>query len=224
MRLAIFVFACFRLAAQDGESAMAAELARQANRLAEPVSNPEVQSYIAKLGAKVAGSSTLSFSVVDDARKPPYEPAMLPQACRVSSDLILAAKDEAELAGMVAQAISRGFRWIRSQHAGMLPMVFFSGGDPPGLLAPAEVREKIRAIELQADRDAVALMAAAGYDPSALERYLSRVQLPDNGRSVLPPRGDRVAAISEAIGKLPSKDYALSNRDFERIQSLLRKR
>src|SRR5580658_849998 len=124
---------------------------------------------------------------------------MLPESCMVSSDLILAAKDEAELAGMLAQAIARGFRWVRSEHADTISMMYFAGGDPPGLVAPADVRDKIRAIEIQADRDAVARMAAAGFDPAALARYLDRVQLPGNERSLLPPPADRVAAIEQAI-------------------------
>ncbi len=224
MRLMLFGLTCAALAAQDAESAMAANLARQANRLAEPVVNQDVQDYVAHLGAKLSGNSALTFSVVNDARNPPYEPVMVPQPCMVSADLILAAKDEAELAGMLAQAIARGFRWIRSEGGGMLAMMYFPGGDPPGLVAPADVRDKIRAIELQADRDAVARMAAAGYDPAALAHYLERVQLPANERSLLPPPAERVAAIEEAIRKLPSRKYAALSGEFDRIQALLRRR
>ena len=103
-------------------------------------------------------------------------------------------------------------------------MMYFAGGDPPGLVAPADVRDKIRAIEIQADRDAVARMAAAGFDPAALARYLDRVQLPGNERSLLPPPADRVAAIEEAIRSLPVKKYVSSNGEFDRVQALLRRR
>jgi predicted Zn-dependent protease len=224
MRLAIFALACLPLAAQDGESALAEQLARQANRLSEPVANADVQGYIARLGAKLAGSSARTFTVIEDARMPPYEPVMFPHACLVSADLIRASKSESELAGMLAQALARDFRWIRSDRSGPFSMMYFPGGDPPGLLAPVDVRDKIRAIELQADRDAVPRMAAAGFDPKALATYLDRVQLAGRERSALPPRDERVAAIEEAIRRLPPATYSAPSPEFERVQSLLRPR
>lgn len=224
MLLAILAFACIPLAAQDGESTLAEQLARQANRLSEPVGNQDVQGYIARLGAKLAGSSPRTFTVVEDSRMPPYEPVVFQHGSLVSADLIRAARSESELAGMLAQALARGFRWIRSEPTGAFSMMYFPGGDPPGLLAPIEVRDKIRGIELQADRDAVARMAAAGFDPKALATYLDRVQLTGNERSTLPPRSERVAAIEDAIRHLPPATYSTSSREFERVQSLLRPR
>ena len=67
-------------------------------------------------------------------------------------------------------------------------------------------------------------MAAAGFDPAALARYLERARLPGNERSVLPLPADRVAAIEQAIRDLPVKKYVSSNGEFDRIQALLRRR
>ena len=53
-------------------------------------------------------------------------------------------------------------------------------------------------------------MSVAGYDPAALVRYIERVQPPDSRFSPFPPRDERIAALRETIGKLPSANDTFS--------------
>jgi predicted Zn-dependent protease len=67
-----------------------------------------------------------------------------------------------------------------------------------------------RAYEREADYLAVKAMVAAGYDPAGLASYLERVQPPPGANrtlETLPARDQRVAAIQDAIRRLPARTY-----------------
>ena len=126
--------------------------------------------------------------------------------------LLLTAEDEAEFAGVLAQAIARGPRRMKSD-SGTIPIYFASGLSLEGLeaLMPVDALTRWRGIEFQADASAAAAMSRAGFDPAALLRYLERVQPPDRPRSPFPPRAARIAALQEAIRNLPPAAYKESD-------------
>jgi predicted Zn-dependent protease len=83
--------------------------------------------------------------------------------------------------------------------------------------------------EVAADRRAVNAMAASGYDPAALSRYVERelVRFDSSGGnqafSPLPPVAQRLDAINSAIGELPAQSYP-PHPGLPPIQEELRRR
>lgn len=91
-------------------------MADEAGRRTTPVESIEVQNYVAQLGEKIASHSVLpdgtvkfTFSVVSNEEDNSlHEPLVIPGGyVFVPARLLLAATDEAEFAGMLAQAIAR---------------------------------------------------------------------------------------------------------------------
>jgi predicted Zn-dependent protease len=68
---------------------------------------------------------------------------------------------------------------------------------------PAAFMKEQRANELDADRVAVDIMAAAGYDPAALPAYVDRTQgmltAEAASRAGLPTRDERISALNTAV-------------------------
>jgi predicted Zn-dependent protease len=113
----------------------------------------------------------------------------------VFAALILAARNEAELAGMLADAMAV----VESQKLRSGLWIGGSGGLPV-------------AIQQQADADAVKIASSAGFDPAALGRYIARAYQSE----------DRLATLEKAIQRLPPRICAESG-DFARVQQELRR-
>jgi hypothetical protein len=68
-------------------------------------------------------------------------------------------------------------------------------------------------------------MAAAGWDPAALARYIERVQAPDDGQakawSSLPLRSQRIEAIQQVMGEIPARTYS-PHEGLEKVQNEIR--
>jgi predicted Zn-dependent protease len=66
--------------------------------------------------------------------------------------------------------------------------------------------------ELDADQLAVGILAAAGYNPQSLARYIERVQPADppvrNAMTPYPDKDQRLAALLAAIEQLPPATYS----------------
>ena len=66
--------------------------------------------------------------------------------------------------------------------------------------------------ELDADQLAVGILAAAGYNPQSLARYIERVQPADpplrNAMAPYPDKDQRLAALRAAIEQLPPATYS----------------
>jgi predicted Zn-dependent protease len=97
------------------------------------------------------------------------------------------------------------------------------------LALPLALLDMHRKQEIAADRRAVNAMAAEGYDPAALSRYVERELARFDSRggnqafSPLPPVAQRLDAINSAIAELPAQLYA-AHPGLLRIQEELRRR
>jgi predicted Zn-dependent protease len=80
-----------------------------------------------------------------------------------------------------------------------------------------------REFERQADGIGIRVAAAAGFDPSALARYIERTQVDGSPRafSSIPFRNTRIEKIESAIANLPVGSYSSSDEFFS-IQQQLR--
>jgi predicted Zn-dependent protease len=89
--------------------------------------------------------------------------------------------------------------------------------------APLGLLPLMRAYEEEADRIAVRTMARAGYDPTALFRYIERMQVGERliSDSSRPSREARVAGLQQAVAELSPSQYASGTGKFERIRALV---
>ena len=132
---------------------------------------------------------------------------------------------------MAHVAERQGIHRAKSGETGQLasiPLIFMGGaaGDDEHSLVPVGFLNAQRMGELEADRVAVSMMAAAGYDPGALRNYIERTQLQNaNYReefSSLPSRLVRLTNLSQMIQNLPAPPLPVADRDFQAVQQEVR--
>ena len=220
----------------EKEAALGKQLAAEFRRRTTQIDKPGVQEYLDRLGRKLAAQMPkvkvpfTFIAVADDACRTTHEPAVLPGSyVFVPSSLFLAAQDEAEFAGMLAHTMEHVTQRVGIREAtrgstidhSSIPLIFmggFSGNCSEGQAIPLGLSTSQKSNELEADSLAVRTMARAGFDPSALARYIQRVQVRPAGTmsntySPLPDRDQRLAAMLPVIEKLPLVDYAAAPSD-----------
>ncbi len=230
----------------EKEAALGEQLALQTRRRTTPLGLADVDDYVEKLGRRLAAHmpnapENWTFSVITDQRGgSTCEPLSLPGGfIFVPARLILAADNEAELAGMLAhamahiaehQAIRQATRAEVAQLASV-PLIFVAGtagfaGDDQYVTMPIAFLKTHRQYELDADRVAVGAIAAAGYDPHALPNYIRRMQAKTMNRpeelSALPPLAMRLSNLEQAIQDWPSRGSYNSVGPFQAIQDQIR--
>jgi len=229
------------LYSREKEAALGEQLAQQIQRTATPVNNPAALRYVEQIGARLAAQLpeprfTYTFALIDPVSgagngNAMQEPLALPGGyIFVPSSLILAARDEAEFAGILAHAMAhvadrdgtrQATRGTLAQMA-TIPLIFYGGWTGFGVrqassvAIPAALVRFTNMYEQQADALAVKTASAAGYDAEGLLRYLGREQT-GNGtdRSTL---DSRIAALRMALQTPPPN----SNDEFLRLQEQLR--
>lgn len=231
----------------EKEIALGRQLAAEFERTSKPLESPAVLAYVNEIGRKLAAQIggppfTYTFGLVADDQTALHEPAAFPGGLIfVPAPLMVAVKDEAELAGMLAHAIahvaSRDGTRLATRAELMnqmtIPLIFMGGWagsaerQGAGLAGPMGILQTKRQFELAADRLAATRMAAAGYDPEALARYIDREQAAYDENSsatfsALPRRGRRVAAIREALTALPAQAYP-AHEGLGKIQDEVRR-
>jgi predicted Zn-dependent protease len=214
----------------EKEQALGAQLASEYRRTASVIESPPVTEYLNRLGrrlaARVPGAAlTYSFEPVDDDRAFPHEPVTFPGGhVFVPASLILAARNEDELAGMLAHSIAHiAARHGTREAAGgplanqaAIPLIYMGGWQ--GNAVPLGFVKLQRRSELEADALAAQTMAAAGYNPAALIDSIERLQPPDrdarlvalragivNLRAATHPEQDGFPAIQEEVRRLTAK-------------------
>jgi predicted Zn-dependent protease len=163
----------------------------------------------------------------------------------VNYGVILAAQDEAELAGVMAHEIAH----VAARHAtrqmtraqmfnlASIPLVFVGGGlglavrEAIGLAIPLSTIKFARSFEAEADYLGVEYLYKAGYDPQALVSFFERVQAQDHEKPGLvakafashPQTTDRIRKTQREIdGILPAREgYVLSTSEFEDVKAHL---
>jgi len=199
-------------AASERDALIARQWSAEFRRGAPIVDSKALQDYLARLGARLNGQGFSFLVVRPQSSTALHAPIALPTGeIFVPVDLLLAANDEAEFAGMIAQAMARSSRVVRIKPAEVEWITFCGLTD--SVLLPLAVADHCRAVELEADAAAVAAMARAAFDPSGLLHYIERLR---------PRRDARIAALSEAIRNLPSRDYEVDNGEFHRFQDQVR--
>jgi predicted Zn-dependent protease len=163
----------------------------------------------------------------------------------VNSGLILAADEEAELAGVMAHEIAH----VAACHAARentrgniaqimtIPLIFIGGPigyaayEGAGLAVPLTFLHFSRGFESEADHLGVEYMYKAGYDPQAFVSFFEKIQAQEKKKpgtiskafSTHPQNQERIEASQREIASiLPAKaEYMVTGSEFEEVKARL---
>ncbi len=211
------------------------------------VEDPVVTEYVNRIGLNLARNSDakvpFTIKVIDSDEINAF--AFPGGFLFVNYGVILAAQNEAELAGVMAHEIAH----VAARHAtrqmtraqmfnlASIPLIFVGGGvglavrEVVGLAIPLSTTKFARSFEAEADYLGVEYLYKAGYDPEALVSFFERIQVQDEEQSGLvakafsthPQTTDRIRRTQREIdGILPAREtYVLSTSEFEDVKSRL---
>ncbi len=232
----------------DREIALGRSLASDVERSARLVTDPVVTEYINRLGQNLVRNSDarvpFTIRVLDTDEVNAY--ALPGGFFYVNSGLILAADNEAELAGVMAHEIAH----VAARHAtknmtkaqiwniASIPLIFVGGpvayaiSEVASIAVPLGFLKFSRDAEREADLLGLQYDYAAGYDPQAFVQFFEKLKV-DEGkkkRSLVakafathPMNADRIKAAQDEIRQyLPDRpEYVLNTSEFDSVKARL---
>ncbi len=234
---------------QDKEIALGRQLAAQVEQQAKMVEDPIVTEYINRIGQNVVLHSDakvpFTIKVIDSDEVNAF--ALPGGFFFVHKGLILAADNEAELAGVMAHEIAH----VAARHAmenqgkgtlinyGALAGIIFGGPivstvlqNGGGILAGLAGLKFSRGAEVEADNLGVQYLYASGYDPTAMstmfEKLASKNRKKPGSLSKLfsshPQSTDRRDYSLALVSRFAEKEeYVISTSEFQRVKAHLLK-
>jgi len=231
----------------EKQIAMGKQISQQVETQSKIINDPVVSEYINRLGQNLVRNSDsqvpFTIKVIDSDDINAF--ALPGGFFYVNSGLILAADEEAELAGVMAHEIGHvaACHAAREQTRGSLmqmmtiPLIFIGGPigyaayEGAGLAVPLTFLKFSRGFEAQADYLGVQYMYKAGYDPQAFISFFEKVQVQEKRKpgtiskafSTHPQTPDRIGKSQEEIAKiLPAKqEYLVSSSEFDEVKARL---
>ncbi len=234
---------------QEKEMQIGRQLALEFEQQAKLVEDPIVTEYVNRVGQNIVlhSDAKIPFTIkVVDADD--VNAFALPGGFfYVNKGLILAADNEAELAGVMAHEIAH----VAARHAmenqgkgallqyGMLAGIIFGGGIASGILQnTAGITQALaffkfsRGAEVEADRLGVQYLYAAGYDPNGMSTMFEKLASQNKKKpgtlsklfSSHPQSIDRRDESLALVAKFPEKEeYIMSTSEFQRVKGHLMK-
>ncbi len=231
----------------EGQVARGRVYAQQIEAQIKLVNDPVVTEYVNRIGQNLVRNSDaqvpFTIKVIDS---DVVNAMALPGGFfYVNSGLILAADEEAEMAGVMAHEIAHvaachyGREMTRAQLLQMasIPLIFIGGAigygayEASGLAIPMTFLKFSRGFEAEADYLGVEYMYRAGYDPSAFISFFEKIQAMEKKKpgtlakafETHPPTADRIEKSQEEIRKiLPSKQqYIVTTSEFDEVKARL---
>jgi predicted Zn-dependent protease len=231
----------------EKQVAMGRSYAQQIESQVKLVSDPVVTEYVNRIGQNLVRNSDaqvpFTIKVIDS---DVVNAMALPGGFfYVNSGLILAADEEAEMAGVMAHEIAHvaACHLAREQTRGTLmqlatiPLIFVGGGigygayEAAGPAAMLGFLKFSRGFEAEADYLGVEYMYRAGYDPSAFVSFFEKIQAMEKKKpgtlsktfDTHPQTPDRIEKTQEEIAKiLPAKqEYVVTTSEFDDVKSRL---
>jgi len=211
------------------------------------VNDPVVTEYVNRVGQNIVRNSDaqvpFTIKVIDS---DVVNAMALPGGFfYVNSGLILAADEEAEMAGVMAHEIAHvaachyGREMTRYQllQLASLPAIFMGGAigygiyEGMGLGIPLTFLHFSRTFEAEADYLGVEYMYRAGYDPSAFVSFFEKIQAMEKKKpgtlskafDTHPQTPDRIERSQQEIRKiLPAKQqYVVTTSEFDEVKARL---
>jgi len=231
----------------DREIALGQQLSNEVEQSARLVIDPIINEYINRIGQNLVRNSDarvpFTIKVLDTDEVNAF--ALPGGFFYVNSGLILAADDEAELAGVMAHEIAH----VAARHAtknmtraqlwniASVPLIFIGGpvayiiSEVASIAVPMTYLKFSRDAEREADLLGLEYDYAAGYDPHAFVEFFEKLNVDGKKKhSVLarafathPMNADRIKAAQEEIRKyLPDRpEYVVDTSEFENIKTRL---
>jgi predicted Zn-dependent protease len=222
-------------------------LAAEVDKEAKFVDDPIITEYVNRVGQNIVLHSDakvpFTIKVIDSDEVNAF--ALPGGFFYVNKGLILAADNEAELAGVMAHEIAH----VAARHAmeneakmraidyGMLAGILLGGGIIGNVLYNGgsffegmAFLKFSRAAESEADRLGVQYMWAAGYDPNAMATMFEKLEAKNKKKPGTiakmfadhPAPADRRAAATALAARFPERDeYVISSSEFQRVKNRL---
>ncbi len=231
----------------EGEIGIGKQLAQQVEATAKLVQDPVINEYVNRIGQNLVRNSDakvpFTIKVVDSDEVNAF--ALPGGFFYVNSGLILAADEEAELAGVMAHEIAHvaAHHGARQQtrgnwlNIGSIPLIFVGGGLGYGLQSLASLALPLtyvsftRTFEAEADYLGVQYMYKSGYDPQAFVTMFEKLQAKEKKKpgtlsrafSTHPQTPDRIGKSQEEIAKiLPARaQYTVTTSEFDDVKARL---
>jgi hypothetical protein len=231
----------------ESEIRMGKQYAMQVENSVKMVQDPVVTEYVNRIGQNLVRNSDaqvpFTIKVIDSDEVNAF--ALPGGFFYVNSGLILAADEEAELAGVMAHEIAHvaarhGTRQMtRAQWAniGTIPLIFVGGGigyavyEAAGLGLPLTFMKFQRSFEAEADYLGLQYMYRTGYDPQAFISFFEKIQAKEKKKpgtlakafASHPQTPDRIEKSQQEIATiLPAKtQYVVSTSEFDDVKSRL---
>ena len=233
----------------DGEIKMGKQYADEIEKSTRFITDPVVVEYVNRIGQNIVKNSDckvpFTIKVIDSDE---INAMALPGGFfYVNSGLILAADEEAELAGVMAHETAhvcahhaaREMTRMNIAQISMIPLMIMLPYDWTGygiyeaaqLAIPITFLQFSRDFEAQADYLGVQYMYRAGYDPQAFITFFEKIQALEKRKPGLvakafsdhPQTPDRILHSQEEIARiLPAKqDYLVTTSEFDDVKARL---
>jgi len=209
--------------------------------------DPVINEYVNRIGQNLVRNSDakvpFTIKVIDSDEINAF--ALPGGFFYVNTGLIVAADEEAELAGVMSHEIAH----VAARHAtrqatrgqianlASIPLIFVGGGlgygvrAAAGLLLPMTFFTFSRGFESEADYLGVQYMYKAGYDPQAFVSFFEKVQAKEKKKpgtlakafATHPQTPDRIEKTQDEIAKiLPPRDqYVVTTSEFDEVKARL---
>jgi beta-barrel assembly-enhancing protease len=231
----------------EGQVARGRQYAQMVESQVKLINDPVITEYVNRIGQNIVRNSDaqvpFTIKVIDS---DVVNAMALPGGFfYVNSGLIMAADEEAELAGVMAHEISHvaachyAREMTRANLLQMmsLPAIFMGGAigygiyEGMGLGIPLTFLHFSREFEAQADYLGIQYMYRAGYDPSAFVSFFEKIQAMEKKKpgtlskafDTHPQTPDRIEKSQEEIRKiLPAKqEYVVTTSEFDEVKARL---
>ncbi len=231
----------------ESEVKLGRQLAAQVERESKFVDDPIITEYVNRVGQNIVLHSDakipFTIKVIDSDEVNAF--ALPGGFFFVNKGLILAADNEAELAGVMAHEIAH----VAARHAmenerkmqiidyGLLAGILLGGGiignvlyQGGGLIEGLTFLKFTRGAEEEADKLGVQYMWAAGYDPNAMATMFEKLEAKNKKKpgtiaklfATHPAPPDRRAAAIALAARFPERDeYVISSSEFQRVRGRL---
>lgn len=232
----------------ETEIKMGKQYASELEKSTKFISDPMINEYVNRIGQNLVKNSDakvpFTIKVIDSDE---VNAMALPGGFfYVNSGLILAADEEAELAGVMAHEIAHvaAHHAVREQtrmnmaQIGMIPaMIFIGGWTGYGIYQGAQIGIPLaflkfsREYESQADYLGVQYLYRTGYDPQAFVSFFEKIQALEKRKpgtvskafSSHPQTPDRIEHSQDEIAKIlpPRDEYVVTTSEFDEVKARL---
>jgi predicted Zn-dependent protease len=231
----------------ERQIAMGKDYSKEIESTSRLIADPSVTEYVNRIGQNLVRNSDsqvpFTIKVIDSDDINAF--ALPGGFLYVDSGLILAADNEAELAGVMAHEIAHvaachmAREHTRGQLMNLVSMSLMMVGGPigygvyeaAGLAMPMTFLKFSRGFESEADFLGVEYMYKAGYDPQAFTTFFERVKNLEKRKENIvakafethPQTPDRIAKTQKEINTLlpPQLEYKVDTSEFQEVKAQL---